>query len=325
MSEYKRFISYLYEYKNEKKTYNRGFLKAESKGGIFKLEIHIKDSALAASVPVQIFGFTRSGDELAGIALGSTQTSAGSIGCCLKTADHNLNGSGIPMSDLSGIVLLCGDVLCYASAWDDLPVNPQRLRQPVSINDADSDSTPSQPSTETDGPLADDNTTPSQQETTPVSEEVSEEPSLETEEVKELPPEEHAEEKSPAELMDFIPDPPLSRWERVMDLYESINPFTDGSVTECVRLDLKDLPALRKERWLIGNNPLILHAYSEHHHLILGKMDNRDPSVYIFGVPGTYTPKERFMADMYGFPYFKAANSSTRNVPRFGYWYRIID
>ena len=51
LSDYRRFISYLYEYKNEKKTYNRGFLKAEAKGGIFKLEIHIKDSGLAASVP----------------------------------------------------------------------------------------------------------------------------------------------------------------------------------------------------------------------------------------------------------------------------------
>ena len=69
-----------------------------------------------------------------------------------------------------------------------------------------------------------------------------EEPSLEAEEVKELA----EEEKSPAELMDFIPDPPLSRWERVMDLYESIKSFTDGSVTECVRLDLKICLRFRK-------------------------------------------------------------------------------
>ncbi|WP_411336144.1 hypothetical protein [Ruminococcus gauvreauii] len=323
MSDYRRFISYLYEYKNEKKTYNRGFLKAEAKGGIFKLEIHIKDSGLAASVPVQIFGFTRNEDKLSGIFLGSTQTSSGSIGCCLKTADQDLNGSGVPMKDLNGILLLCGGTLCYASAWDDLPVNPQHFKAPESLSDAESesDAAPAEQPPETNDGSSGDTLPQSADETNPSAEDSAEEPSLEAEEVKELA----EEEKSPAELMDFIPDPPLSRWERVMDLYESINPFTDGSVTECVRLDLKDLPALRKERWLIGNNPLILHAYSEHHHLILGKMDDHDRSVYIFGVPGTYTPKERFMADMYGFPYFKAANSGSRNVPRFGYWYRIID
>ena len=146
MSDYRRFISYLYEYKNEKKTYNRGFLKAEAKGGIFKLEIHIKDSGLAASVPVQIFGFTRNEDKLSGIFLGSTQTSSGSIDAVSKTADQDLNGSGVPMKDLNGILLLCGGTLCYASAWDDLPVNPSisRLLKPFPMLESESDAAPAE-------------------------------------------------------------------------------------------------------------------------------------------------------------------------------------
>ena len=42
MSSYKRFISYVYEYENNQKTVNRGFMKVESRNGICQMMFSLR-------------------------------------------------------------------------------------------------------------------------------------------------------------------------------------------------------------------------------------------------------------------------------------------
>ena len=65
-----------------------------------------------------------------------------------------------------------------------------------------------------------------------------------------------------------------------------------------------------------------MYGYQNFGHLLLC----RNPrGQYILGVPGSYSQQERFMANMFGFPYFK--ESSYIEIPKMrgGYWYRLID
>lgn len=113
-----------------------------------------------------------------------------------------------------------------------------------------------------------------------------------------------------------------SPWEEVQKTYAQINPFTDDEIKDCVRIELKDLPTLRQHGWRIAGNRFILHSFQKNRHLILGclKANGR----YIFAVPGYYDNQERFMANMFGFPYFKSSDGGPVRYGQKGYWYRLL-
>ena len=292
MSDYRRFVSYLYEYRNGQKNQNCGFLKAELRNDLFRLEMHIKDSALSFGLPVKIYGFTRKETYLSGILLGNAQSGNGVINCYLKIPKDSLHGPFASFSSLKGIIVLCSDTVCYASAWDDLPVIPADF------------------TAEDDAPLP---------EEVPA-------PSLETEEVRSsLQETRSAPESLPQQRMDSsLERPPKnSLWEQAASQYENCTPFRDGFLSGCLKLDPNALSTLRKDRRPIGSNPFIRRAFSRYRHLILGRLAENDRC--ILGVPGSYHPQEKFMAEIYGFPYFKAAEYPTDFSAPSGYWYRFLD
>ena len=47
MPQFKRFVAYLYYYENDTKEYLAGFAKVEMRGGICRLEIHLKGTEYA--------------------------------------------------------------------------------------------------------------------------------------------------------------------------------------------------------------------------------------------------------------------------------------
>ncbi len=113
-----------------------------------------------------------------------------------------------------------------------------------------------------------------------------------------------------------------SPWEQVQAAYPQINPFTDDEIRDCVRIELTDLPTLRQNGWRIAGNRFILHSFQKNRHLVLGRLKNNGR--YIFAVPGYYDNQERFMANMFGFPYFKSSDGGPLRYGQKGYWYRLL-
>ena len=70
MSDYKRFVSYLYEYIAEKKSENRGFVKVELRSGICRMQFQLNVFSLPSQTPVTVYGFIQIGTELQGFPLG---------------------------------------------------------------------------------------------------------------------------------------------------------------------------------------------------------------------------------------------------------------
>ena len=101
-------------------------------------------------------------------------------------------------------------------------------------------------------------------------------------------------------------------------------PFSDGEIVDCRQITPAELRILaRRDRGLMNNN-FLRHGYYRYHYLLLGK--RRGDGRYILGVPGVYDRQECLMAGMFGFPNFKAAKTQGKAaMPRFGYWYRLID
>lgn len=120
----------------------------------------------------------------------------------------------------------------------------------------------------------------------------------------------------------MIPDSPIAA--RFFKSFPRINPFEDNEITQCVKIEPKDIGLLPKELWGLSNNSFLLHGYYSYRHLIFAKMMDRYGARYIIGVPGTYHSKEKFIARMFGFDCFKPAKKRELRQGDFGYWYVAI-
>ena len=79
---------------------------------------------------------------------------------------------------------------------------------------------------------------------------------------------------------------------------------------------LSEFPVATTSFFLYGS-----HAFQ---HFLLGKMEHEDTICYILAVPGIYEERERLLANLFGFPYFKSARAKAAQPGHFGYWYRTI-
>ena len=100
-------------------------------------------------------------------------------------------------------------------------------------------------------------------------------------------------------------------------------PFEDATITRCVRIEPAELEYLPREAWVLGSNSFLLHGYYTYGHLILAKLKGMGVESTILGVPGQYQNRERFLAKMFGFEYFKPIGASS-DEGDFGYWYLFL-
>ena len=70
MSDYKRFVSYLYEYISDKKANNRGFVKVELRSGSCRLQFQLNVRSIPENTPITIYGYIYKDGDLNGYPLG---------------------------------------------------------------------------------------------------------------------------------------------------------------------------------------------------------------------------------------------------------------
>ena len=100
------------------------------------------------------------------------------------------------------------------------------------------------------------------------------------------------------------------------------DPFNDGQFTDCRKIKPSDCSTLCRKNGCFCNNRFVMYGYQNFGHLLLCRNHRGQ---YILGVPGGYSQQERFMANMFGFPYFR--ESSEIHIPggKGGYWYCFIN
>lgn len=103
---------------------------------------------------------------------------------------------------------------------------------------------------------------------------------------------------------------------------EEFSPFEDSDVVKCWKIHPQDFRCLSQRQCALRNNRFLQYGYYNFGHVLLCRRANGQ---YILGVPGAYDQQERFMANMFGFPYFKESRMIEAPRGRGGYWYRLID
>lgn len=340
MSEYQRFVSYIYEYQNHKKTRNCGFTRVEIREELCRLELHMRLPQYPFTPVFQVFAFVPTGMQLLGILLGNASYQQGTVYAQFYFPTQNINNQGYTTNELGGVLIRCDTGKVYATSWKDVPIDPENFYLPTdeseqeesmipqitaaSLHDEDSPVTPYQedyPVSDLSGTLPD--ALPQTPPVTPVDTDENASPNILT-----TPETDNPESTSTDTLQenkDTIPSKLFSpQWQEIQNRYPQIQPFFDDELQDCVRITLKDLPDLLRLSFPISNNAMLQYSYHTYQHLLLGRRITGNSTHYILGMPGIYNDKERTIASVFGYPYFKPARNDFFCPGQFGYWYQII-
>jgi hypothetical protein len=126
---------------------------------------------------------------------------------------------------------------------------------------------------------------------------------------------------------------PESEEDQYLSLFlqsESLPPFPgscmgeDESVLEAVKITPNDIGLLDMRNWRLGVNSFLTHGYYNYKYLMLGRVRIRqNVPEYVLGVPGIYSAREKYLAEIFGFDRFIPEKICDVKTGKFGYW--IVD
>ena len=341
MAGYRRFIAYVYDYESRKKGSNCGFIKVEVKDQQCSVEIHLHCPGLPENVKCNIYGFTRKDGLINGILLDTCETEKETVECLIITDATDMNDSGVAMGKLGGMIITSDTGGFFGTEWDDQPIHPENFHEIKAMPDADIPESAKITSQKPEVPAG-----MVLQEMPEELEDISEKPedtsltkvpddSLSIEPSANIPAQGTSDNK-PGTESSYISDntvedsnssenagnPVPERNAENRKTSAEFSPFSDGELISAWKIHPDDLKHFPRHYCALRNNRFLQYGHYNFGYLLLGQRNNGQ---YILGVPGVYNQQERFMANMFGFPYFK--ESSYIEIPKMrgGYWYRLID
>ena len=292
MAEYRRFVAYIYEYQKGKKSSNCGFVRVESRGEVCRMEFHIQCPGLISGIGCKIYGFVRNRGLMDGSLLGE---------CTTETDPECMGTAEIILKKTAGLILLTENEGFFGTEWDDQPIRPENFRavdKPVEKQLPDEEKQRSDESQNS-------NQNNDQNEENPVENEQK------TDQLEQ--PVSSYQKELHAQSLEAQPEIlPGTPWDA----------FSDGELTDCRKITPDELHCMGRRFCMLKNNRFLQYGYYNFGHLLLCR--NRRGQ-YILGVPGGYDQQERFMAGMFGFPYFKESSQISLPGRKGGYWYRSVD
>lgn len=121
MADYKRFVSYMYEYENGIKKKNVGYARVETRNGECRFTIHMQLDGIAEGI-FPTYLIHRPTDEMDLVYLGDCSVKNQIMDSRLSAKEFNVMDSGHRFSDMGGILLFLNSGVFFATQWDDKPV-----------------------------------------------------------------------------------------------------------------------------------------------------------------------------------------------------------
>lgn len=317
-------IFYLYEYENNKRRRNVGFIKIVRRYQTCILQIHVRGISAGNGASLELYTFYRDGNAMIG-------TQIATLTCFGKTVSERLPISersfpeGRPLSEMDGFLIkLPGDkstVFWMASAFF-FPVDIRQLRHPAAPEeDTEMAPAPAMDNEETEepGPTAGNDETAESALSPESGEQPEPVPATDSRETPEL----ESGRESSASPSSFPEG--ISSQEREYD--DAGNDSGKGK-KKARKIQRSDISVLPRRFWFLANNSFLLHGYHNYNHLLLAEEEGR----LWLGVPGIYDPREAKVADLFGFPQFTREYADCLELEPeersdstdFGYWCRCV-
>lgn len=129
MAGYRRFVAYVYVYKNGRKEGNCGFVKVEAKEEKCTMEIRLQYDGLAFGTECRVYGFMRENGKIKGITLGTLEGGSGVVTGVLETSWEKVGGYEVSLEKIGGMIFITGTGEFFGTEWDDLPIVPERFEE----------------------------------------------------------------------------------------------------------------------------------------------------------------------------------------------------
>jgi len=126
LADYRRFIAYIYEYTNGRKSKNTGFTKVESRNGICKLQVHLQNIPQDEE-SINIYGVVREAAWLLGIFLGRVSVEGSTAEIQITTPAAGIGDTEYTLDQISGLWIKGQHGGLYITIWDDEPVDIKRF------------------------------------------------------------------------------------------------------------------------------------------------------------------------------------------------------
>lgn len=127
MSEYKRFMAYLYTYEKGQKAGNCGFAKVMVKNDDGFVNLHMKVSNQKARTGCTVYLYYRSQDKtkMYGVPIGELVISNGVGEGSIHFSAEAIGNKRRPFSEMGGLYLVSDTGMVMATEWEDIPVRPE--------------------------------------------------------------------------------------------------------------------------------------------------------------------------------------------------------
>lgn len=121
MADYKRFVSYIYNYEFNTKKNNVGYVRVESKNGQCKITVHIKVLTMNEHrIPIYFFHRNKETYECIWIGTMVPRNGVGEFQALTETA--NIMKTGYSLDDMGGMILYASEEKFFGTEWDDIPI-----------------------------------------------------------------------------------------------------------------------------------------------------------------------------------------------------------
>lgn len=115
MNQYRRIVSYLYQYLNGEKGQNIGYAKLEQKGRQCRVTVQMR--AVETSFMPEVWLFKQEPAAIEYVSIGRLSAYSGSLQVKMVTNAEDVCSSGHPASDFDGAVIYISDKEYYATTW----------------------------------------------------------------------------------------------------------------------------------------------------------------------------------------------------------------
>lgn len=144
MAEYKRFVSYMYEYEDRIKKRNVGYVRVEIRNGECKFTINMRLQGLVDGI-FPTYLIHRPSNDMDLLYLGDSTVKNQVMDSRLKVKENNISNSGYNFSEVGGVLLFLNSKVFYATEWDDKPIimeevlealKPKKKSSPITSDQA---------------------------------------------------------------------------------------------------------------------------------------------------------------------------------------------
>lgn len=312
MSEYQRFVSYLYGYVQGEKKESAGFVRVNVRGSACRIHIHLRGQYLREQKPYQVYLFKKEEGRPGGVLIGELRNQGGALEWDGAVSADSLIDGRFCFQESDGIYIE-GSSRIYAAGWNGEPVEAGRFAVLETEAEPEKAPEPEEVLEVEEAP---------EPELLMAAEELAAE-ELAAEEPEQERPEQERPEQEKAEPEE---DSRWERWEYLTNHFPVMRCSTGDDTILCsIRLSARELMGIPRNHWELGSNSFLLHGCCRYGHLLLLRHQKKQKVRYLVGVPGIYHEREQALASMFGFEEFKVIRGPGARSGGMGYWCKTLE